>query len=76
MKLYYFYDKEADVLYFSQGKPSAKDQSQETKDDVVLRINPKTGTVRGFTILNFSKRNHSDKAIALPFDAELLPSGI
>ena len=29
MKLYYFYDQEADVLYFSQGKPSARAVTRE-----------------------------------------------
>ncbi|MEK7561160.1 MAG: DUF2283 domain-containing protein [Patescibacteria group bacterium] len=74
MKLYYYYDKEADVAYLSQGKPSLKDISQETSDDVVLRLNPKTGMVRGFTILNFSKRNTEDVPVSLPITAALTPA--
>lgn len=74
MKLYYYYDQEADVLYFSQGKPSPKDEARETRDDVILRVNPKTGSVRGFTILNFSRRNHTGRAISLPIEAQLTPS--
>lgn len=66
MKLYYYYDKEADVAYLSQGKPSVKDITQETDSDVVLRINPKTRAVRGFTILNFSKRNTGKTPMSLP----------
>lgn len=75
MKLYYHYDQEADVLYFSQGKPSAKDISEEAPDDVVIRLDRKTRKVKGFTILNFARRgrNRTD-AISLPIEAELLPA--
>lgn len=74
MKLYYQYDQEADILYFSQGKPSAKDQSRETSDDIILRVDPRTKKVRGFTILNFAKRGSKKKiALSLPIEAELLP---
>ena len=74
MKLYYYYDKEADVAYLSQGKPSAKDVTQETSDDVVLRVDPKTRKVRGFTILNFSKRTVGNTPIPLPINAVLTPA--
>lgn len=75
MKLYYYYDKEADVFYLSQGKPGKKVLSREMADDVVLRLDPKTGQVVGFTILNFSKRaTGPGEAISLPIDAELLPA--
>ena len=74
MKLYYYYDKEADVAYLSQGKPSAKDVTQETSDDVVLRLDPKTRKVRGFTILNFSKRTGNNAPVLLPINAALTPA--
>lgn len=68
-KLNFFYDKEADVLYVSKGRPSAKDISQETEDEVVIRTNPKTGEVRGLTIINFSKRSSkNDLSLDLPFN--------
>ena len=54
--LKYFYDKEADVFYFSQGKPSAKDETIEAGNDVLVRVNPHTRKVRGFTLLNASSR--------------------
>lgn len=54
--LEYFYDKEADVFYFSEGKPSAKDQTVEAGNDVLVRVNPRTKRVRGFTLLNASRR--------------------
>ncbi|HEX9722490.1 MAG TPA: DUF2283 domain-containing protein [Candidatus Paceibacterota bacterium] len=75
MKLYYYYDKEADVLYFSKGKPSAKDQAQETQDDVVLRLDPKTREVRGFTVLNFLKRlSPKNLPLPLPLNIEFRPA--
>jgi len=54
--LEYFYDKGADVFYFSQGKPNAKDETIEVGNDVLVRINPRTKRVRGFTLLNASRR--------------------
>ena len=62
-----YYDKEADVLYMSQGKPSSRDETSETKEEVVVRKNPKTGEVKGFTILNFLKRSETKSStITLP----------
>lgn len=73
MKLHYYYDKEADVFYLSQGKPSAKSISQEISDDVILRLDPETKRVKGFTILNFNKRLKGNKnSISLPIEVELL----
>lgn len=75
MKLYYYYDDQADVFYLSQGKPSARDVSEEASNDVVLRKNPRTRQVKGFTILNFSRRlRRSGVPIALPIEAELTAS--
>ena len=70
--LQYYFDKEADVLYVSQGEPQADADSEEVGEGVVARFDPRTREVVGFTILNFLKR--SDKsvpAVVLPFRAEL-----
>ena len=76
MKLYYYYDQEADVLYFSQGKPSAKDQSEEAPHDTIIRVNPRTHAVKGFTLLNFTRRLRQGNTtpVSLPIDALLTPS--
>ncbi len=64
-----FYDKEADVLYFSKGIPSARDISDETEDEMVIRKNPHTQEITGFTILNFSRRSKkSAKSIIFPVE--------
>lgn len=67
-----YYDQEADVLYFSKGQPSANDISDEASDEVIVRKDPKTNSVTGFTILNFSKKSkNSNKSIALPLEIDL-----
>ena len=66
--LEYFYDKEADVFYFSQGTPRAGDETIEAGNDIMIRVNPRTKKVRGFTLLNASKRTRRPRMMAnLPF---------
>lgn len=49
------YDKEADVLYVSIGKP--KQAICETLDDgVVVRYDKKSDKIIGFTVIDFEKR--------------------
>ena len=75
MKLHYYYDTKADTVYFSKGKPSSRAISRETADDVILRIDPRTKRITGFTILNFTKRLKRRRLpIELPIRAELLPA--
>ncbi len=50
-----FYDRKGDVLYISIGSP--KDAiSKEVNDDMLIRVQPDTEKVVGFTILNFAER--------------------
>ena len=64
----YFYDKEADVFYFSDGVPRASDETIEADEDVLLRISPRTKRIRGFTLVNASHRAQSAKTpVPLPF---------
>jgi len=68
--IHYFYDKEADVFYFSEGAPRASDETVEASDNVLLRVAPRTRRVRGFMLLNASRRRRSRqarKSVALPF---------
>ncbi len=70
--LQYYFEKEADVLYVSQGEPRADADSEEVGEGVVARFDPNTLEVVGFTILNFLKRSGKDlPAVVLPFHAEL-----
>ena len=54
-KLIFSFDKEGDVLDISIGRPK-KAISEEIKEDVFIRKNPKTKEIVGFMILNFEKR--------------------
>ncbi len=68
MYMEYFYDKDADVFYFSQEKPGVKDETIEAGDDVLLRVNSRTKKVQGFTLLNASRRAARAKSpVPLPF---------
>ena len=50
----FHYDREADVLYLSVGKPQ-RARTMEMGEDFVLRLHPKTAQVIGITIINFSR---------------------
>ena len=65
----YYFDKEADILYFAQREPSQDDISREVSEEIVIRIDRQTKEVVGFTILNFLKRQFN-KATKLPLMAE------
>lgn len=68
-KLKFFFDKKGDVLDIAIGKPKTA-ISKEIGNDIVVRIDPKTKEIVGFTILNFEKRfEHGDKSETLPITA-------
>ena len=68
-RLTFFFDREADILYLSVGKPRPA-LSKEVGDDIVLRVDPKTHRVVGCTILNLTKRfGHMKAAEPLPLKA-------
>jgi uncharacterized protein YuzE len=48
------YDKEADVLYINFKKPSHTDDSEMTKDDIIIRY--EKGKIVGVTILNAARK--------------------
>jgi uncharacterized protein YuzE len=60
------YDREADVLYLSVGEPRPA-ISREVGDDLLLRIEAKTGDVVGLTVLNLSTRDSETLPIAVDF---------
>ena len=70
-QLRFFFDREADILYLSLGKPRPA-LSKEVGDDVLVRIDPKTQRVVGCTILNLTKRfGKMKQAEFLPLTGEL-----
>ncbi len=54
-RMKFFYDKKKDVLDISLGNPKTA-VSEEIEGDIVVRKEPGTGRIIGFTILNFEKR--------------------
>ena len=65
------YDDEGDILDISIGEPEEA-VSKEVEDDLFLRINPISGEIVGFSMLNFRKwfKDAKDTKI-LPVKAEL-----
>jgi uncharacterized protein YuzE len=51
------YDAASDVLYCAFGEPrSAIGVESDDQDGVVLRVDPQTDEIVGFTVVNFLKR--------------------
>lgn len=70
-RLRFLFDREADILYLSVGKPRPA-ISKEVGDDILIRVDPKTHHVVGCTILNLTKRfSHMKAAEALPLVGDL-----
>jgi uncharacterized protein YuzE len=61
------YDPSADVAYFSYGEPREA-LSFEAEEGVVVRLDPITNKVIGFTVVNFLRRFQKDPGtfISLP----------
>ena len=65
-----FYDQEADVLYVTRGKPEYTDYVEDS-NDVILRFDPETRQLVGFTIIDFSQHfAKKEPDITLPFGVD------
>jgi uncharacterized protein YuzE len=62
------YDPQGDVLYCSFGSPR-EGIGVETEQGMIIRLDPETDDVIGFTIVDFSKRfqKHPGNILMLPF---------
>lgn len=66
------YDKLGDILDIHIGKPKPA-ISREIEDDFFVRLDPKTGKVVGFSILNFTAWFKDSKGSkSLPIKAKFL----
>jgi len=74
-KLAFQYDREADILYITNRPAYAQQESEELGDDVIARINPKTGDVESLEILFFSTRLLRIDLFELPVTADLHRAG-
>jgi uncharacterized protein YuzE len=70
-KLTFQYDRAGDILYINKCPPYAEQESEELGDDVVARLNPKTGEVGNLEVLFFSTRLLRSDLLELPILAEM-----
>ncbi len=66
------YDKESDVLYITEGK-RRQSIGRIMNDGVVVRRDPKTKEIIGFTIVNFMEHFTGAKAQRIPLKAWFSP---
>ena len=70
-KLSFKYDREADILYIDRKLPYAEQESEELGDDIIARLNPKTGEIESLEVLFFSTRLLRQELFELPVVADL-----
>lgn len=72
-KLTFQYDRDADVLYINRCPPYLEQESEELGEEVIARLNPKTGEIENLEVLFFSTRLFRHDLFSLPISAELKP---
>ena len=70
-KLTFQYDRDADILYINKRAPYAEQESEELGDEVIARMNPRTGEIENLEVLFFSTRLLRSDLFALPITADL-----
>jgi len=70
-KLRFTYDREGDILHIDTCPPYAEQESEELGDEVVVRVNPKTGEIENLEVLFFSTRLLRSDLFELPVAADL-----
>jgi len=70
-KLSFRYDREADILHIDKCPPYPEQESEEMKDEIVVRLNPRTGEVENLEVLFFSTRLLRADLFELPVTADL-----
>ncbi len=70
-KLTFQYDREGDILYINKRSPYPEQESEELGDEVIARLNPKTGDIENLEILFFSTRLLRSRLFELPVSADL-----
>ncbi len=59
-KLALHYDRAADILHLASRPPYPEQETEELGDDIIARLNPRTGDVESLEILFFSTRVQHD----------------
>ncbi len=70
-KLTFKYDREADILHIGKCLPYPEQESEGLGDDVVARLNPRTGNIENLEVLFFSTRLLRSNLFELPVTADL-----
>jgi uncharacterized protein YuzE len=70
-KLSFKYDRAADILHIDKCPPYAEQESEELGDEVIARLNPKTGEIENMEVLFFSTRLLGEELFEIPVEAEL-----
>jgi len=70
-KLSFKYDRAADILHIDKCPPYEEQESEELGDEVIARLNPKTGEVENVEVLFFSTRLLRNDLFELPLTGEL-----
>ena len=74
-RLTFKYDREGDILYINKRPPYPEQESQEIGDEVIARLNPKTGEIENLEVLFFSTRLLRSDLFELPITADLRLAG-
>ena len=74
-KLAFKYDRQGDILYINKMAPYAEQESEELGDEVIARLNPKTGEIENLEVLFFSTRLLRSDLFELPITADLRLAG-
>ena len=64
------YDREGDILYIDKCPPYAEQEIEELGDDVLARLNPRTGEIENLEVLFFSTRLLRSDFFSLPVTAD------
>ncbi|QQR80857.1 MAG: DUF2283 domain-containing protein [Deltaproteobacteria bacterium] len=70
-KLTFKYDRMADILYINKRLPYPEQESEELGDEIIVRLNPKTGEIENFEVLFFSTRLLRNDLFELPIHGDL-----
>ena len=70
-RLAFQYDRASDILHITNRPPYAEQETEELGDDVIARINPKTGDVESLEVLFFSTRLLRSDLFELAVTADL-----
>ena len=70
-KLTFKYDRAGDIFYISKTPPYPEQESQELGDEVIARLNPKTGEIENLEVLFFSTRLLRNDSFELAITADL-----